>query len=43
MGLHRRPILICLLEEAETLLKESGVTEAAVLKALENVRKKVYV
>jgi len=32
-----------LLEEAESLLKESGVTEAAVLKTLENVRKKVYV
>ena len=31
-----------LLEEAENLLKESGVTEAAVLKTLENVRKKVY-
>ena len=31
-----------LLEEAENLLKESGVTEAAVLKTLANVRKKVY-
>jgi len=31
-----------LLEEAETLLKESGLTEAAVLKSLEDVRKRVY-
>lgn len=31
-----------LLEEAESLLKESGTTEAEVLKALEKVRKKVY-
>ena len=31
-----------LLEEAETLLKESGLTEAGVLKALEQVRKKIY-
>ena len=31
-----------LLEEAESLLKESGTTEADVLKALKKVRKKVY-
>ena len=31
-----------LLEEAETLLKESGVTESDVLKTLAQVRKKVY-
>jgi len=31
-----------LLEEADSLLKESGVGEADVLKALEKVRKKVY-
>jgi prevent-host-death family protein len=31
-----------LLEEAETLLKESGITQIAVLKTLEDVRKKVY-
>lgn len=31
-----------LLEEAGALLKESGITERDVLKALESVRKKVY-
>ena len=31
-----------MLEEAETLLKESGVTESNVLKTLAQVRKKVY-
>ena len=31
-----------LLEEAESLLKESGIIEADVLKALEKVREKVY-
>ncbi|MHB8881735.1 MAG: type II toxin-antitoxin system Phd/YefM family antitoxin [Thermodesulfovibrionales bacterium] len=31
-----------LLEEAESLLMESGTTESDVLKALEKVRKKVY-
>lgn len=31
-----------LLEEAESLLKDSGTTEADVLKALEKVRKRVY-
>lgn len=31
-----------LLEEAEALLKESGITEASALKSLENVRKKIY-
>jgi len=31
-----------LLEEAEILLKESGLTEARVLKSLEDVRKRVY-
>ena len=31
-----------LLEEAESLLKESGTTEADVLKALKKVRKKIY-
>ena len=31
-----------LLEEAESLLKKSGIIEADVLKALEKVREKVY-
>ncbi len=31
-----------LLEEAESLLKESGITESDVLKTLKKVRKKVY-
>ncbi len=31
-----------LLEEAESLLKESGIIEADVLKTLEKVREKVY-
>lgn len=31
-----------LLEEADSLLKESGITEVDVLKTLEKVRKKVY-
>ncbi len=31
-----------LLEEAESLLKKSGIVEADVLKALEKVREKVY-